>query len=790
MKQIATFITIMALSVATLQAQELTQNIRGRVIDQQSKTPLPGANVIISDTDPVLGGSTDPEGYFLIKDVPVGRVNLNVSFIGYAPANFSSLMHTRGKELYLEIELTEMVGHMEAVTVRAKKDNMQTNNELAMISARSFDFEEASRYAGARNDPARMAQNFAGVSGANDTRNDIVIRGNSPTGVLWRLEGMDIPNPNHFAASGTTGGPVSMLNHNMLAKSDFMTSAFPAQYGNAGSGVFDLQMRKGNAHKREHIFQVGFNGFEFGTEGPFSKDSKASYLLNYRYSTLGLMKDIGLSPGTGDAVPYYQDFSFKVDVPTQNLGRVAIFGVGGKSSIDLLGSESAGDDDDLYANISQDVYNRAAMTTFGLSHTHYFNKGTYGKLILSHTRSFDGNEVDSLSIDDRSPMRFYQSSFKQQKLGANYQINSKINARNSLNVGAIVEQITFNMIDSVYLQSSEAFQTIRDFDGGSLLLRNFGQWHHRINNALSVTAGLHSMWFALNNSFQVEPRAALKYRFNNKAAFNLGYGLHSQLQPIPVYFITSHMDDGSTQLTNKNLDFQKSHHFIAGLDYLLADQLRLKSEVYYQHLYNVAVHSHASTFSLLNAGADFGLPSEENLVNNGYGRNYGMEITLEKFFSNNYYFLTTASLFDSKYQASDGEWRNTAFNGRFVFNALFGREFALGSANKVLIFDIKSTLAGGQYVTPIDLEASINSGNMVIDHTRAFSIQNPNYFRTDLRIGFRMNGKRVTQEWLIDIQNVSNHKNLFREMYNPVTQQIDRVNQIGFFPLPQYRLTF
>jgi len=197
---------------------------------------------------------------------------------------------------------------MDEVVVKAGGNPQDAINELAMVSSRGFDMEETNRYAGSRNDPARMAQNFAGVSGANDSRNDIIIRGNSPTGVLWRLEGIDIPNPNHFGAMGTTGGPVSILNNNLLCKSDFMTSAFPAQYGNATAGVFDLSMRKGNAHRREHLVQMGFNGFELGTEGPLGGENGASYLINYRYSTLALMQNIGLSPGTGDAIPYYQDF--------------------------------------------------------------------------------------------------------------------------------------------------------------------------------------------------------------------------------------------------------------------------------------------------------------------------------------------------------------------------------------------------------------------------------------------------------------------------------------------------
>lgn len=185
------------------------------------------------------------------------------------------------------------------------------------MSARQLSTDEAFRYAGTRSDPSRMAQNFAGVSGTNDGRNDIIIRGNSPVGVLWRMDGIDIPNPNHFSTLGATGGPVSILNINTLKNSDFLTSAFPAQYGNALAGVFDLKLRNGNNEKNEFIGQLGFNGFEFGAEGPLNKNSKASYLVNYRYSMVAALQSIGLNFGTGSATPYYQNSTFKINIPTK-----------------------------------------------------------------------------------------------------------------------------------------------------------------------------------------------------------------------------------------------------------------------------------------------------------------------------------------------------------------------------------------------------------------------------------------------------------------------------------------
>ncbi len=768
---------------------ELSQNVRGTIVDKVTQSPLPSASIKIIDSDPLIGTTTNVNGQFLLKDVAIGRISLEVSYIGYESIFINQLQVTSGKEVVLNLELQESIEQLSEVTVKAKQNPQNASNDLALVSARGFDMEETNRYAGARNDPARMAQNFAGVSGANDSRNDIIIRGNSPSGVLWRLEGIDIPNPNHFGALGTTGGPVSILNNNLLAKSDFMTSAFPAEYGNATAAVFDLKMRKGNSFKREHIFQVGFNGFELGTEGPIGKEGGASYLLNYRYSTLALMDDVGLSPGTGNAVPFYQDFSAKVDVPTEKLGKFSLFAIGGKSNIDLLGTETDSTETDLYSEVSQNIYNSAKMGVVGLSNTQYYNEDAYGIISLSADYTYTGNIVDSLSTENRNPQPFYRSNYGLTKYRAQYHFHQKINAKNNYVAGFNYDVLSFNLQDSIYRAASDDFRELRDEQGVSGLAQGFFQWQLRLNDKLEATAGLHYQYFAFNGAQQLEPRLGVHYQLNKRNSLKLGYGLHSQLQAMPIYFLESERN-GDKIRTNENLDFTKSHHFVAGFNHQFNNNFKLKTEAYYQHLYDVAVERKSSSFSMLNAGADFGVPDVDSLVNSGTGRNYGLELTLEKSFSNNYYFLVTASIFESKYQGSDEKWRNTAFNSEYVFNGLFGREFELGSKNRVLALDIKSTYAGGQYVTPIDLAASRQAKEAVYDTENAYSMKNPDYFRTDFKISFRMNSKKLTHEWALDIQNVFNTENLFRRTYNPVTEEIVENNQLGIYPIPQYRLTF
>src|SRR6056297_3149497 len=311
-------------AAAQSNTDKITQNIRGKIIDKDSKSPLPGATVLITSAKPVKGTSSDADGKFRFEDVPVGRKDIKVSYVGYGSKQIRYLILKSAKELVLTIELEENVQKIDEVVVKGYRKD-QPINDMAKVSARSFSIEETEKYAGSWGDPSRMAQNYAGVISAGDQRNDIIIRGNPPIGLLWRLEDINIPNPNHFGALGATGGPVSMLNNNLLTNSDFFTGAFPAEYGNALSGVFDLKMRNGNNEKREYTGQVGFNGFELGAEGPFSSENRASYLANYRYSTLSITDKLGFNLGVG-AIPEYQDLNFKVQLPWKK-GKLTIFGL-------------------------------------------------------------------------------------------------------------------------------------------------------------------------------------------------------------------------------------------------------------------------------------------------------------------------------------------------------------------------------------------------------------------------------------------------------------------------------
>ncbi|OYX93892.1 MAG: TonB-dependent receptor, partial [Sphingobacteriia bacterium 35-40-5] len=318
-------------------AQKNTQTIRGSVTDKYSQTPIQGASLQILGIQ--KAANSDSLGKFTLSNLAPDRYDISITCAGYKTMTIPNVVVTSGKEVILDIALEETFNQLKEVVVTSSNKG-GTINKLASVSARTFSMEEVNRFAGGRSDPARLVANFAGVSAPDDSRNDIVIRGNSPVGVLWRIDGMNVTNPNHFASVGTTGGAVSALNTNLLKSSDFFTSAFPAEYGNATAGVFDLGFRNGNNKKRETTLQVGvITGLEATTEGPFSKKSDASYLVGYRYALAGVAQTLGVNIGT-TSTPSYQDLSFKLNSGTSKLGKFSLFGILATSTINISGGSS------------------------------------------------------------------------------------------------------------------------------------------------------------------------------------------------------------------------------------------------------------------------------------------------------------------------------------------------------------------------------------------------------------------------------------------------------------------
>lgn len=767
----------------SLSAQNFTQTVKGRVVDGQSQSAIAGARVDVLDSGNMILAfdTTDADGYYSIAGVPVGRISIRVTDKKYQEYSSLNIMHQSGKETVMDIELFEQVSELKGGGVKARKG---LNNSNISLSAKTFDVEDTRRYAGSRNDPARMASNFAGVVGNNDSRNDIIIRGNSPQGLLWRMDGIDIPNPNHFGAMGASGGPVTILNNNVLAKSDFITSAFPAMYGNAVAGVFDLQMRSGNKGKREYTGQIGFNGFEAGAEGPINKTNKSSYLINYRYSTLAFLQKLGMNFGTGTAVPYYQDITFKVDLPMKR-DKLSIFGIGGVSKIHFTNSDSK-DSSNFYSNGSQDLKYRTNMGVAGISYTHFIGSDMYLKTSFGATYTRVKTIIDS--VGENSSVGIYRDNSSTHRFILNSLFNKKIDARNNFSFGINAQDIGFDFNDSNRFDSTGAFRALRSDKGSTWLLQVYALYQYKFNSRTTLNSGLHYQALTLNGSYAIEPRLGLVHLLSRNKKISAAVGMHSQMQNMQVYFLKT-VVNGQEYQTNKDLGFTKSIHSVISYDYTISKTWRSKVEAYYQNLYEVPVTANPSYYSVINEGADFNTPGTDSLVNKGTGRNYGIEFTLEKTFSKGFYMLNTLSIYQSKCTGSNGIEKNTAYNGNYILNMLAGKEVML-SRKSTLAFDTKVSIAGGRRYTPIDIELSKLFHKQVNIEGETFDKQFDPYFRLDFKLSYRRSGKKISQEWFVDIQNITNRKNVFVQGFNPQTGELNRQYQLGLFPNFNYRVNF
>lgn len=810
MKTLLSICSVLVLSI-TAWAQP-SQTVRGKVIDNETKYPLPGVRIEIftSDSTKQFRAISDLDGNYAVSNVPVGKHELVAKYSTY-DARTITIEVISGKQSVVEVAMQESFVEHEEVTVTGRKKG-EVINELALISAQQFSVEETNRYPGSRMDPARMASNFAGVGGADDSRNDIIIRGNSPLGVVWRVEGVDIPNPSHFAISGSTGGPVSILNNKILANSDFFMSAFPAEYGNSTSGIFDLKLRNGNNDQHEITGQFGFLGTEFMAEGPMSKNGRSSYLMMGRYSTLSIFQALGIKIGT-DAVPQYGDGAFKFNWPMKKGGTISLFAIGGASNIAIRISdikEYKEEDGEVYGEGDRDQFFGTAMGVAGLSIKKPLNEKTYIASTVAYSYEQQVSRHDYLWRDldtvtkqitllDSYPMMGYK--FATSKASAFTSVNHKINRKHLIKAGINADYYYFNMIDSVLRPGHDTlnhddFMIRWDYQGGAAMLRAFVQWKWRITEKMDFTLGINNQYFSLSNSYSVaEPRLGWRLNMKKGQAISVGAGMHSMAQPLYTYFY--HQTDsvtGEKVYHNKDMDFSRSIHTVIAYEKAFKKSLNLKMEAYYQYLYNIPVTEDSSSFSLINMGSGFARFFPEPLENTGTGYNYGLELTVQKFFDKSFFFLLSGTLYDSKYYGSDGVLRNTSYNGTYIMNILGGKEFKIGEKH-VIGAGVKVTAAGGKRYGYVDLAATNYYQELVYRDEGFNERQFYDYFRADLKVSWKMNAKRSTHEIGLDLVNVCNSKNLLSPTYapnlaDPTADPIKNKTQLGFLPIFYYKADF
>lgn len=731
-------------AIGVLYAQQ-SPSVTGRVIDKTTGEPLPGASVVLQSNGGLSGDVTDDLGVFKIENAAPGKYVLKISSLGYETLTVPEVEISQGLNSIPPVRLSPSSTAIDEVVVKSgSKDDGEPQNPMAVASAKSFTIETTERYAASLRDPSRLVLSFAGVKGQSDIANGIVVRGNAPKGVLWRVEGVDVPDPNHFSQEGYGGGAVCMMSGQVIGKSDFYTGAFPAQYGNAMSAVFDISLREGKTDRTHYYLQAGMMGFEGGIEGPFNKEKNSSYLVNYRYSTLKLFERIGFD--IGNTISTYQDLNFKLSFPTGKSGAFSVFGIGGMSEVVAIQQKTR------KKNEKSKSYD---MATVGVSHSYSLNAKNH----LRSTVAFSANR-ETLDKDEHynvgNTLPAYRTGASNMFLRGVVELHSHLSSRTSMVSGMRLSGIRFN-IDDIW-DISKIKGTYRNADI-TYLLQAYSEVKYSLSEKWTALAGLHALYFGYNHNYAIEPRGGINYQLNKKHSLFLAAGLHSRLESFACYMIE---DPFTSEQPNRELGMTRAVHVVFGLEAKPVNDLKIKTELYYQYLFNVPVSADEnSSFSMLNFQERY---TTMELVNNGLGKNYGAELTIEKMFSRNYYVLANGSLFNSIYYAADGLWRNTRFNANYIVSLTTGKDFPFGRMKKSWVFGLNARMLwdGGERKWKTEYEE-----------------QYKDYFRLDTRASIARKRERTKWMLAVDVQNTTNRKN---------ESSLEEIKPMGILPVLTFRV--
>ncbi|NME71978.1 TonB-dependent receptor [Flammeovirga aprica] len=786
-------LTLIFLSILLSQfAFSQTYSLQGKVIDKVTQQPIIGASIQIENSNPVIGTTADADGKFRLQGIKMGRYTLLVQSMGYKNIRKTEVLVTGEGQNNVVLEMEESVTTLDDITISATTDK-DASNIMSVVSNRSFSIEESGRFAGGMSDPSRVAYNFAGVTFSAPQDNGVVIRGNSPTSVLWRVNDIDVSGAAHFGGGNLAGaGLISIYSANVLRSTDFFTSAFPSEYSNTTSGVFDINFRKGDSEKHHHSVQLGILGADFASEGPINKEKGSSYLVNYRHGFIGYIGKL-----SGGTAPNFQDLSFNLSFPSKKYGNLTIWGMGGLSDIETPFKKYVHEVDDedptdiklKYREYDNDFLDKDidfGMGAIGVNHqipvgNHSVLSTSLGattNLYKNDTRYFQ-QDADTLNSGTLHPHE------RQQNIESKYSFANTLTTTISPKLinksGIRADLITSNG----YAQKVDTLMgTLQSRYNGNLQAYNlnaFTQFKYQVLHNFSVNAGVSVTKFELVDEVAVEPRLGMQYTPLKNVTLGVAYGRHSKREELKVYsFINPEL-----QKVN-DLKLSKSDHYVGSLKINLSSNVRLTTEVYYQELFDVPVmqgtaYSFANYTTLWEANAP--------IVNTGTGVNKGIDITLERSMVNGFYYMLSGSIYDSKYTDDLGVTRNTLFNRNFMATITAGKEFVVKGKN-LLGVNINATYLGGTPLTPYDEKASHEQQKVVYKEGELYSIKGNPEVWMNFGVTYKIPKKKSVRTWGLDMQNALLTTQMRGYKYNHRLKTIDEDHVFFIMPNLYYKISF
>jgi hypothetical protein len=764
--------SIVLLAQFHLHGQRVTQSLRGEVTDEVTGTPVAGLTLKLTDDASTFEATSDDNGKFLFN-VPVGRYKLEGLSSLYR-INPQEVVVISGHESRITLAASQVAQDLQSVEVTSSGNTSLPGN------VRSLSIEKTLRFPANFFDPVRVATAYPGVIAVNDQNNSILVRGNSSNGLLWRLNGLDIVNPNHLANAGTlsdrpvlNGGGVNILSAQMLDRTDFYIGALPANFGNVISGVVDMKMREGSSTEMQYTAQASLIGIDFAAEGPVTKST--SFVANYRYSTVGLLSAMGVN--LGDEAISFQDLSMNWSTNLKAGAKLSFFGIWGASENEFE-SKPSGDweeDKDQYdINYSSDTY------ASGLNFSKPFGNGELfvGAVFSSAMQQRDASPSDEIAQDERY---FYWNRFsaRQSLLSTNVKYKIRLTARSTWELGIMTNYLDNRFDVDKYSGCDSCEPLFTDVSGSNegVLLQQFAIFSTTISSLVKLDLGARYLEYGHNNSSRsLEPRLNVRLTPSAITQVDISYSLIGQLQQASAY------------RTNRELGLTRSHNIDVTARTKTKGDLSLTGGLFYQSLFDVPVSDFEPAFSAINALEEIPPPGLEN---NGTGRNYGADLMVEKMFYSSNFFLIGGSYYDSKYKGADGIERDTRWNGNYTVNSTYGKEWSRKEKNRVIALSTRILYLGGLRESKIDLPRTRFVGETSYDkYNNPYSEKLKDYFRFDLRLSFRKNRPKYTRTFAIDIQNLTNQQNEAYHYYDFIQEKIVTKFQLGIIPVLVYRIDF
>jgi outer membrane receptor for ferrienterochelin and colicin len=728
-----------------------TGSISGTVINAVTKQPLQGASLTVQAAN--SSGITDSLGRYRITNIPVGSYTVAASFVGFETESRFNIVITSGNENEISFELRPQSSKLSEVIIRSGTRTARASSLETPLSVQRLTSEEIKANPGGNFDISRVVNSLPGVGGSSGSvggyRNDIIIRGGGPAENVFYLDGIEIPVINHFATQGSGGGPTGILNVSFIEDVKLSTSAFPARYDNALSGIFEFRQKTGSLNQTQGNIRLSGTELAGTLEGPLSKKQNITYLASVRRSYLQLlfsMIDLPIRPN-------YWDFQYKLSYRPDTKSTLTFLGIG---AIDQFGFGTINKptQDKLYT-LEQVPSIRQRNYAAGFS---YRRSITNGYLFMVLSRNALDNRVEKFDANDEdNPLNLrYRNKATETENKLRVEVNKSINGWN-YSYGASTQLAQYVADNNIRRRAAVGSQPEDRFLYNSdLQFFRFGLFAQSsrkfFDDRFIVSAGVRTDVNTFtdegtNPAKAFSPRIALSFLAGNKWTLNASIGQYAKLAPYTILGFR----DNNGKLVNKSSDYITNRHYVAGIEFLPKATTRFTLEGFYKNYSHVPV-TVRDGININNLGADYNVVGNEPVVSTGRGKAYGFEFFAQQKLTSHFFGLFSYTFFYSRFSNADGKLAPSAWDSRHLISATFGyklgRNWELG---------LKYRYQGGAPYTPFDLAESqrnfLTQGQGLPDYSRFNTQRLDDFSASDIRIDKKWNFRKMTLDLFLDVSN-------------------------------------